>query len=67
MWCQHLFLVMANGFCVYLVEGGHRAIIFSRIGGIQQDIYREGLHFRYASLLMFDLGIFTFDVFILLP
>jgi len=38
--------------CVYLVEGGHRAIIFSRIGGVQPDIYREGLHFRYASLLL---------------
>ncbi|KAK8753741.1 hypothetical protein OTU49_001403 [Cherax quadricarinatus] len=30
----------------YTVEGGHRAIIFSRIGGIQPDIYSEGLHFR---------------------
>jgi len=30
----------------YTVEGGHRSIIFSRIGGIQPDIYREGLHFR---------------------
>ncbi|UYV81872.1 PHB2 [Cordylochernes scorpioides] len=28
------------------VEGGHRAIIFNRIGGIQSDIYSEGLHFR---------------------
>lgn len=28
------------------VEGGHRAIIFSRLGGIQNDIYSEGLHFR---------------------
>lgn len=28
------------------VEGGHRAIIFSRLGGIQNDIYAEGLHFR---------------------
>lgn len=35
---------LANSF--YTVEGGHRAIIFSRIGGIQPDIYREGLHFR---------------------
>lgn len=32
--------------CVCVVEGGHRAIIFSRIGGIQPDIYREGLHLR---------------------
>lgn len=31
---------------VYTVEGGHRAIIFSRIGGIQDNIYTEGLHFR---------------------
>lgn len=28
------------------VEGGHRAIIFSRLGGIQSDIYSEGLHVR---------------------
>ncbi|XP_042225489.1 prohibitin-2-like [Homarus americanus] len=31
---------------MYTVEGGHRAIIFSRLGGIQPDIYSEGLHFR---------------------
>lgn len=31
---------------MYTVEGGHRAIIFSRIGGIQSDIFREGLHLR---------------------
>ncbi|XP_071109283.1 prohibitin-2-like [Haliotis cracherodii] len=31
---------------LYTVEGGHRAIIFSRIGGVQNDIYPEGLHFR---------------------
>lgn len=29
-----------------VVDGGHRAIIFSRLGGIQNDIYSEGLHFR---------------------
>ena len=28
------------------VDGGHRAIIFSRIGGIQNEVYAEGLHFR---------------------
>jgi len=43
---RHLLVCM-------LVEGGHRAIIFSRIGGVQQDIYREGLHFRYCSLWKF--------------
>lgn len=31
---------------VYTVDGGHRAIIFSRIGGIQPEVYSEGLHFR---------------------
>ncbi|XP_013412144.1 prohibitin-2 [Lingula anatina] len=30
----------------YTVEGGHRSIIFSRIGGVQNDIFTEGLHFR---------------------
>ena len=30
-----------------IVEGGHRAIMFNRIGGIQPEtIYSEGLHFR---------------------
>ena len=30
-----------------LVEGGHRAIIFNRIGGVDQNtIHAEGLHFR---------------------
>lgn len=31
---------------MYTVEGGHRAIIFSRVGGVQKDIMTEGLHFR---------------------
>jgi len=32
---------------IYTVEGGHRAIIFNRIGGIDPNaIYSEGLHFR---------------------
>lgn len=31
---------------MYTVEGGQRAIIFSRIGGVQNEIYSEGLHFR---------------------
>ena len=33
---------------VLLVEGGQRAIIFSRIGGVQNEVYAEGLHFRYG-------------------
>jgi len=31
---------------MYTVDGGQRAIIFSRIGGVQKEIYTEGLHFR---------------------
>jgi len=31
---------------MYTVDGGHRAIIFSRLGGIQQEVMSEGLHFR---------------------
>jgi len=31
---------------VYTVEGGHRSIIFSRLGGVQPEVYSEGLHFR---------------------
>jgi len=31
---------------MYTVEGGQRAIIFSRLGGVQNEIYTEGLHFR---------------------
>jgi len=34
----------ANSF--YNVDGGQRAIIFSRLQGVQNDIYSEGLHFR---------------------
>lgn len=31
---------------VFTVDGGHRAIMFNRITGVQSDIFREGLHFR---------------------
>lgn len=46
-----LLAVGAAGFyglqqSMYTVEGGHRAIIFSRIKGIQNGILSEGLHFR---------------------
>lgn len=35
--------------CV-LVEGGQRAIVFNRIGGMQMNtVLAEGLHFRYRS------------------
>jgi len=31
---------------MYTVDGGHRAILFDRIGGIKNHIMAEGLHFR---------------------
>ncbi|KAK3912943.1 Prohibitin-2 [Frankliniella fusca] len=31
---------------MFTVDGGHRAIIFSRVGGVQKEVYAEGLHFR---------------------
>jgi len=31
---------------MYTVDGGHRAVMFNRIGGVQDYIMTEGLHFR---------------------
>lgn len=31
---------------LFTVEGGHRAIMFNRIGGVQQIVMSEGMHFR---------------------
>ncbi|XP_065655686.1 prohibitin-2 [Hydra vulgaris] len=31
---------------IYTVDGGHRAIIFSRISGVQPEVYAEGIHLR---------------------
>ncbi|XP_074493053.1 prohibitin-2-like isoform X1 [Sebastes fasciatus] len=43
----------------YTVEGGHRAIIFNRIGGMQMDtVLSEGLHFRipwFQYPIIFDI------------
>ncbi|KAJ2733450.1 Prohibitin-2, subunit of the prohibitin complex (Phb1p-Phb2p) [Coemansia sp. BCRC 34962] len=35
---------------LYNVDGGHRAIKYSRISGIQETIYGEGTHFRIPLL-----------------
>ena len=45
---QLVFAYVDFFFCslIITVEGGHRAIIFSRLGGIQKNVYSEGLHFR---------------------
>jgi len=45
-------LVLAGGAAygisesMFTVEGGHRAILFSRISGVMDDVLTEGLHFR---------------------
>ncbi|VDK55323.1 unnamed protein product [Cylicostephanus goldi] len=31
---------------MFSVDAGHRAIMFNRIGGLSNDVYKEGLHFR---------------------
>ncbi|KAK1288406.1 hypothetical protein QJS10_CPB19g00809 [Acorus calamus] len=39
-----LFYGASNSF--YNVEGGHRAIVFNRIGGIKDKVYPEGTHLK---------------------
>lgn len=40
-------LAYAGANSLFTVEGGHRAIMFNRIGGVSMDtIHSEGLHFR---------------------
>ncbi|KAF1838395.1 hypothetical protein BDW02DRAFT_564994 [Decorospora gaudefroyi] len=36
---------MANN-ALFNVDGGHRAIKYTRVGGVQKEIYNEGTHFR---------------------
>jgi len=52
-----LFYGIGNS--LFTVEGGHRAIIFNRIGGIQPDtIYSEGLHFKvpwFQNPIIYDI------------
>jgi len=43
---------------IFAVEGGHRAIMFNRIGGIQREVFPEGLHFRlpwFQYPIIFDI------------
>ncbi len=39
-------LRLSKIFCLFSVEAGHRAIMFNRIGGVGNEIYKEGLHLR---------------------
>lgn len=43
------------------VEGGHRAVLFSRLTGIQNKVYLEGLHFR-CVFLWACLGVYGYSV-----
>ncbi|KAI4273207.1 MAG: hypothetical protein LQ337_004795 [Flavoplaca oasis] len=38
--------VYAVNSALFNVDGGHRAIKYTRIGGVQKDIYNEGTHFN---------------------
>lgn len=40
-----LGMLYAASNCLFNVEGGHRAIVFNRIGGLKDTIYTEGTHF----------------------
>jgi hypothetical protein len=35
-----------------IVDGGHRAIKYTRIDGVKPDIYNEGTHFAVCSLII---------------
>jgi len=41
--------VVANN-ALFNVDGGHRAIKYTRLGGVQKEIYSEGTHFRLPWL-----------------
>jgi hypothetical protein len=41
---------LSSPFVFVVVEGGHRAIMFSRLTGVQDDTFTEGLHFRIPWL-----------------
>lgn len=56
-----LFGVSVVGFggyhSVYQVEGGHRAVLYSRVTGVGEAVYPEGMHFKIPWIerpLIFD-------------
>ncbi|KDN47314.1 hypothetical protein K437DRAFT_223146 [Tilletiaria anomala UBC 951] len=56
-----ILLLIALGFGInaslFNVDGGHRAIKYSRINGVKQDIYNEGTHFVipwFESPIVYD-------------
>jgi prohibitin 2 len=50
-------LTFALSNSLFNVDGGYRAVMFSRIGGVQDKIYNEGTHFMipwFEWPVMFD-------------
>jgi prohibitin 1 len=44
-------------FCTFVVDGGEKALIFNKIGGLKNKVYGEGLHFKLPFLqdpILFD-------------
>eukprot|EP00127_Corallochytrium_limacisporum_P000941 Clim_evm25s33 gene=Clim_evmTU25s33 len=41
-----IFMAYGVSQSLYTVDGGHRAVMFSRLGGVKDDVYNEGMHFR---------------------
>ena len=42
---------------LYTVEGGHRAVLYSRLTGVGDQVYSEGMHFKVPWLqrpIIFD-------------
>jgi prohibitin 2 len=38
-------LLLGINASLFNVEGGHRAVVYSRISGVKEQIYNEGTHF----------------------
>lgn len=36
----------------FVVDGGERAVIFRKIGGVQTRVYGEGMHFKIPFLMV---------------
>ena len=46
-----LSIVLHADLFINAVDGGHRAIKYTRLGGVGSEIYSEGLHYPAATLL----------------
>ena len=57
-----LHFIFMQYLVLFSVEGGHRAIIFSRLGGIKSETYSEGLHLRmpwFQYPIVYDIRLFS--------